>query len=102
MSRDSYVLIARDNVQYEAGDRETCHEARDPDECSHVAAKQCGVDQQLGKIRLHQTNGSRHQTHHSHRGKPPRVWQDEAESASVLSEPRTRAFGWHHPAIMVA
>ena len=96
MRRDSYILIARDDVQYEPGDCEACHEASDPDERTHVAAKQCGVDQQLGKIRLHQAGGGSHQPHQSYGGKLPRVWQDEAESASVLSEPCSSGFVRHH------
>src|SRR5262245_57849395 len=87
MRRDAHVLITRHDVQYEARDRKSGHEAGDPDESPHIAAKQCGVYQQLGEIWLHQTNARRQQAHQSHRRQPLGVWQEEAESPSILSEP---------------
>src|SRR5262249_58777255 len=87
MCRDSDVLKTRYNVQYEASNRKTGHQAGDPDESPHVTAKQRGVDQQLGKIWLHQTNARGQQAHQRHYGKSLGVWEQEAESTSVLSEP---------------
>ena len=87
MRRDAHVLITRYDVQYEARDRKSGHKPGDPDQSAHITAKQCGIDQQLGEIWLHQTNARRHQAYQSHRRKPLGVWQEEAESPSILSEP---------------
>ena len=89
MRRDAHVLITRYDVQYEARDRKSGHKPGDPHQSAHITAKQCGIDQQLGEIWLHQTNARRHQAYQSHRRKPPGVWQEEAESPSILSEPNS-------------
>src|SRR5215831_18365969 len=92
---NAYVLIARDDIQNEAGDGKACHQARNPDQCTHVAAKQCGVDQKLRKIRLHQTRTGGDETNERYTGKPLPVGQDEAQRSLILIQPDPCSFNSH-------
>jgi hypothetical protein len=95
LCRNSNVLITRNDVQDEAGNREAGHETCNPDERTHIAAKQCGVDQKLGKIRLHQADGRGQQTDERYTCQPLPVRQDEAECTLILREPDLRSFERH-------
>ena len=65
------------------------------DERAHVAAKQCGVDQKLGKIRLRQADGRGQQTDERYTCQPLPVRQDEAECTLISPEPDLRSFDRH-------
>ena len=95
LCRNSNVLITRNDVQDEAGNREAGHETCNPDERTHVAAKQCGVDQKLGKIRLRQADRSGYKPDERYTRQPVPVRQDEAECTLILLEPDPRSFDRH-------
>ena len=92
LCRNSNVLITRNDVQDKAGNREAGHEPCNPDERTHVAAKQCGVDQKLGKIRLCQADGGGQQTDERYTCQPLPVRQDKAQCTLILLEPDPSSF----------
>src|SRR4030095_11806869 len=93
LCRNSNVLITRNDVQDEAGNREAGHETCNPDERTHGAAKQGGGAQKLEKIRRRQADGCGQQTDERYTCQPLPVRQDEAECTLILREPRLARFG---------
>src|SRR5262249_28695506 len=95
VGRNSNVLIARYDVQDEAGNCESAHKACNPDKRTNVALKQCGIDKQLRKIRLRQADRSSQETDERYTCQPLPVRKNEAKRTLILLEPDPRSFDRH-------